>query len=60
VLGYVAGSLVLEDAEVIEWFGGQPHPAGHPIQIALGVSFTLFGWWGYRQRVKAERARAAG
>jgi YjbE family integral membrane protein len=58
VLGYVAGSLVLEDQKVIDWFGGQPHPAGHPIQVALGVGFTLFGWWGYRQRVKAERARA--
>jgi YjbE family integral membrane protein len=56
VLGWVAGALILEDRRVVEWSGGQEHSEPHPLQIALAVGCTLFGWWGHRVRRARERA----
>jgi YjbE family integral membrane protein len=60
VLGWVAGALILEDRRVVEWTGGQAHSEPHPLQIALAVGCTLFGWWGHRVRRARERAGDGG
>jgi YjbE family integral membrane protein len=57
VLGWVAGALILEDERVVEWSGGPQHSEPHPLQIALAVACTVFGWWGHRVRLARERAQ---
>jgi YjbE family integral membrane protein len=56
LLGYVAGSLILDDKRVVEWSGGQAFREPHPLQIVLAVACTVFGWWGHRVRRARERA----
>ena len=59
VLGYVAGSLLLEDEKVIEWFGCDPQHPGHPLPLALAIGFTVFGFWHhYRRRPQKPAANS--
>ena len=45
ILGYVAGTLMVEDPKVCEWFGKPANAHLHPLPLALGVAFCLIGWW---------------
>jgi YjbE family integral membrane protein len=45
VLGYVAGTLLVEDPKIHEWFGKPGNPHLHPIPLGLGAVFILLGWW---------------
>ncbi len=49
VLGHVAGVLMVDEPQIVAWFGKSEHPAWHPLGIGLGVFFTLFGWWASRR-----------
>ncbi|MBK8100314.1 MAG: TerC family protein [Planctomycetes bacterium] len=45
ILGYVAGTLLIEDPQVCEWFGKPANAHLHPLPLALGGAFCLIGWW---------------
>ena len=45
VLGYVAGTLVLEDARIQHWFGTPGNVHLHPLPFALAAFFVAMGWW---------------
>lgn len=47
ILGHVAGTLLLEDPKLVEWFGHTESPGWHPLAIGLAVAFTAFGAWGH-------------
>ncbi|HLQ38510.1 MAG TPA: TerC family protein [Planctomycetota bacterium] len=45
VLGFVAGTMIVEDKDLQQWFGAPLHPHLHPLALLLGALATGYGWF---------------
>jgi YjbE family integral membrane protein len=61
ILGHVGGVLMVVEPEIIAIFGKPEHPGWHPLALALGIGFTVLGWWADRRyRRAAATSRPTG